>query len=153
MSYVCSQKDKQISHEVSTEDASGSVNEMVSVTEDDPKTNEKVSLTDADPKTNEVSVTEVDPKTNEVFVTEVDPKTNEKVSVTEVDPKTSKNHVDGQTGDDFSEVEMDIQEEHGRKRSCPTESDFCRRSKYYPVPNFEIARQRDKSNVKKQSAS
>ena len=98
MSYVCSQKDKQISHEVSTEDASGSVNEMVSVTEDDA---------DADPKTNEVSVTEVDPKTNEV-------------SVTEVDPKTSKNHVDGQTGDDFSEVEMDIQEEHGRKRSCPT---------------------------------
>ena len=117
-----------------------------------------MSLTDADPKTNEVSATEIDPKTNEkVSVTEVDPKTNE-VSVTEVDPKTSKNPVDEQTGDDFSEVEMDIQEEHGRKRSCPTESDSdtkvpSRRSKYYPVPNFEIARQRDKSNVKKQSAS
>ena len=120
-----------MSHEVSTEDASGSVNEKVSGTEDDPKTDE-------------VSVT--------------DPKTNGKASVTEGDPKTSKNPVDEQTGDDFSEVEMDIQEEYGRKRSCPTESDSdtkvpSHRSKYYPVPNFEIARQRDKSNVKKQSAS
>ena len=111
MSYVCSQKDKQISHEVSTEDASGSVNEKVSVTEDHPKTNE-VSVTDAYPKTNE-----------KVSVTEVDPKTNEKVSVTEVDPKTIKNPVDEQTRDGFSEVEMAIQEEHGRKRSCPAESD------------------------------
>ena len=144
MSYVCSQKDKQISHEVSTEDASGSVNEKVL---DDPKTDEKVSVTDADPKTNE-----------KVSVIEVDPKTNEKVSVTEVDPKTSKNLVDERTGDEFSEIEMDIQEEHGRKRSCPAESDSdtkvpSRRSKYKPVPNFEVARQRDKSNVKKPSAS
>ena len=144
MSNVCSQKDKQISHEVSTEDASGSVNE-VSVSEDDPKTDEKVSVTDADPKTNE-----------KVSVTEVDPKTNEKVSVTEVDPKTSKNLVYERTGDQFSEIE--IQEEHGRKRSCPAESDSdtkvpSRRSKYNPVPNFEVARQRDKSNVKKPSAS
>ena len=138
MSYVCSQKDKQISHEVSTEDASGSVNEKVL---DDPKTDEKVSVTDADPKTNE-----------KVSVTEVDPKTNEKVSVTEVDLKTSKNLVDER------EIEMDIQEEHGLKRSCPAESDSdtkvpSRRSKYNPVPNLEVARQRDKSNVKKQSAS
>ena len=80
------------------------------------------------------------------------------MSVTEVDPKTSKNLVDERTGDEFSEIEMDLQEEHGRKRSCPAESDSdtkvpSRRSKYNPVPNFEVARQRDKSNVKKPSAS
>ena len=97
MSYVCSQKDKQIYHEVSTEEASVSVNEKVSVTEDDPKTNEKVSVTDADPKINE-----------KVSVAEVDPKTNEEVFVTKVDPKTSKNPVDERTGDEFSEIEMDI---------------------------------------------
>ena len=108
MSSVCSHKDNQVSHEVSTEDASGSVHEKVSVTEDDPK--------------------------------------------------TSMNPVDEQTGDDFSEMEMDIQEERGRKRSCPTESESdmkvpSRPSKYHPVPNIEIARQRDKSNVKRQSDS
>lgn len=140
MSYVCSQRDTQISLEVPTEDASGSVNEKVLVTENDPKANEKVSAIDADPTLNE-----------NVF----DPKTNEKVSVTKVDPKTSNNPVDEKIGDDFNEVEM---EEHGRKRSYPTESDSdtklpSRRSKYKPVPNLEAARQRDKSNVKKQSAS
>ena len=105
-----------------------------------------------------LSLTLIPQLTEKVSVGEFDPKTNDKVSVTKVDPKTSKNPVDEKTGDDFSEVEMDVQEEHGRKRSCPTESDSdtkvpSRRSKYNPVPNFEVARQRDKSNVKKQSAS
>ena len=104
-------------------------------------------------------VTDADPTINEkVSVAGFDPKTKEKVSVTKIDPKTSKNPVDEKTGDDFSEVEMDVQEEHGRKRSCPTESDSdtklsSRRSKYNPVPNLGVARQRDKSSVKKQSAS
>ena len=78
--------------------------------------------------------------------------------VAETDPKTSEKSVDISTGNVNTEMSMDVQEDQGRKHSCPTESDSdtkipTRRSKYYPVPNVEIARQRDKSTAKKQSAS
>ena len=53
-------------------------------------------------------------------------------------------------------MSMDVPEDQGRKRSRPTESDSdtkipTHRSKYHPVPNIEIARQRDESTAKKQS--
>ena len=84
---------------------------------------------------------------------------NEIVAEPEADPKTSEKPVDISTGNVNTEMSMGIQEDHqGKKRSCPIESDSdskipIRCSKYHPIPNVEIARQRDKSTAKKQSAA
>ena len=95
-------------------------------------------------------------ESNEVPAEDVSTSLNEIVA--ETDPKTSEKPVDISTGNVNTEMSMDVQEDQGRKGLCPTESDSdtkipTRRSKYYPVPNVEIARQRDKSTAKKQSAS
>ena len=98
-------------------------------------------------------------ESNEVPAEDVSTSVNEIVAEPEADPKTSEKPVDISTGNVNTEMSMDIQEDHqGKKRSCPTESDSdskipIRRSKYHPIPNVEIARQRDKSTAKKQSAA
>ena len=98
-------------------------------------------------------------ESNEVPAEDVSTSVNEIVAEPEAAPKTSEKPVDISTGNVNTEMSMDIQEDHqGKKRSCPTESDSdskipIRRSKYHPIPNVEIARQRDKSTAKKQSAA
>ena len=72
------------------------------------------------------------------------------------DLKTSEKPVDLSTTN--VKTSMDFQEDQGRKRSCPIESDSdtkipVRRSRYHPTPNIENARRRGKSTDKKQSAS
>ena len=98
-------------------------------------------------------------ESNEVPAEDMSTSVNEIVAKPEAAPKTSEKPVDISTGNVNTEMSMDIQEDHqGKKRSCPTESDSdskipIRRSKYHPIPNVEIARQRDKSTAKKQSAA
>ena len=91
---------------------------------------------------NEVPAEDMSASLNEI-VAEADPKTNERpVDLSTTNVKTS----------------MDFQEDQGRKRSCPIESDSdtkipIRRSRYHPAPNIENAKQRGKSTDKKLLAS
>ena len=97
-------------------------------------------------------------ESSEVSAEDASTSLNEIGSAAEADPNTSEKPVGVSTVNVHNEISRVVREDQGRNRSCPMESHYdtkrpTRRSKYHPVPNIEIARERDKSIAKKQSAS